>query len=269
MSTLHNSGFDLLSSSGETLQAGLGLLEDPNVLLVVNDAEHAHTAANAELAQASSLTVSAAEHSHTAANVDLTQANTLTVAAATHAHSADGTLGLVQAHVLSVAGSSHSHSAESPELPAILIEFAAATGLALTAKLFQVNSDVIVGVTDAVVEQANVKGMYIATFTEELAGPHLIVGYDGGSAVSAFYVMLDSTTAIHRTGNYADVVSAAAARILCLIAKNKTVTDPVSGQMIVYEDDDVTPALVASLYENVAETQQYRSRGAEVRRRLA
>lgn len=53
------------------------------------------------------------------------------------------------------------------------------------------------------------------------------------------------------------------------ILQNKTVTDPATGQMTVFASDGVTPLLVASLFENVAQTQAYRGQGAEVRGALA
>ena len=52
------------------------------------------------------------------------------------------------------------------------------------------------------------------------------------------------------------------------ILRNKTVTDPTTGQMVVFDDDGVTPLLVASLFEDADETQPYRGQGAEVRERL-
>ena len=52
------------------------------------------------------------------------------------------------------------------------------------------------------------------------------------------------------------------------ILRNKTVTNPLTGQMLVFDDDGVTPLLAAALFEDVAETQPYRSQGAEVRGRL-
>ena len=52
------------------------------------------------------------------------------------------------------------------------------------------------------------------------------------------------------------------------ILKNKLVTDPDTGLMTLFDDDDTTPLLTAPLFENTQETQAYRGRGAEVRRRL-
>lgn len=52
------------------------------------------------------------------------------------------------------------------------------------------------------------------------------------------------------------------------LLRNKTVTDPVTGVMTVYDDDNATPLLVAQLYEDATELQTYRGQGAEVRDRL-
>lgn len=56
--------------------------------------------------------------------------------------------------------------------------------------------------------------------------------------------------------------------LLRKISSNKMVTDPTTGTMTVYDDDGVTPFLVAQLYENVSGTQPYRGQGAERREKL-
>jgi hypothetical protein len=59
--------------------------------------------------------------------------------------------------------------------------------------------------------------------------------------------------------------------ILAIIAKilrNKTVTDPATGVMTVYDDNGTSVLLEADLFENAAGTQQYRGQGAERRERL-
>ena len=56
--------------------------------------------------------------------------------------------------------------------------------------------------------------------------------------------------------------------LLGKIARNKTVTDPASGTITVFDDDGVTPLLSADLFENVAGTQPYRGDGADRRERL-
>lgn len=53
------------------------------------------------------------------------------------------------------------------------------------------------------------------------------------------------------------------------ILRNKTITDPVTGLMTVYADDNVTPLLQAQVYETQYTTQNYRGQGAERRERLA
>lgn len=150
----------------------------------------------------------------------------------------------------------------------MIIEFIAAPGLTLTAKLFAVNSDAVVATADSVTEQINVKGAYLAEFSETLSGPHLLVGYDAAVAIAAAYAMASASSAVHRSGNYADVMTADTVELLRRIAQNKTVTDPLTGLMTVYEDDSVTPALAAALFEDTSEAQPYRGQGAEVRRRL-
>jgi hypothetical protein len=151
-------------------------------------------------------------------------------------------------------------------------EFIAAARLTLSAQLFPVDSDSVAAVAASVTEQANTKGMYLADFTAPPDGAHLLVAYDEASsppvAVAAAYVYLEAGVAMHRTGNYADVVGAAAVALLRAIAINKTITDPATGVMTVLADDDTTPLLAAQMYENAASTQPYRGLGAEVRERL-
>ena len=53
------------------------------------------------------------------------------------------------------------------------------------------------------------------------------------------------------------------------ILTNRTETDPVTGIMTVYDDDDVTPLFTATIFEDIAATQQYRSQGIDRRDRLS
>lgn len=145
------------------------------------------------------------------------------------------------------------------------IEFPAPVSLTLSASLFAVNSDVVEETASSVVEQGSDKGSYIATFAGASTGTRLLVAYDGGVAVAAHYVYLTASVAVHRAGNYADVVCAEQTELLRSFEKNKLVTDPVSGELTIYADDGVTPLLSADLFENVAETQRYRGQGVEVR----
>jgi hypothetical protein len=49
---------------------------------------------------------------------------------------------------------------------------------------------------------------------------------------------------------------------------NRLETDPVTGVLTVYDDDDTTPLLTGNIYEDVLAAQLYRGRGSERRDRL-
>lgn len=57
--------------------------------------------------------------------------------------------------------------------------------------------------------------------------------------------------------------------ILAKINRNKTISDPVTGILTVYDDDGVTPLLTAQLYKDAAGTENYSGTGVERRERLA
>ena len=52
------------------------------------------------------------------------------------------------------------------------------------------------------------------------------------------------------------------------ILRNKSVTDPVTGIMTVYDDDNVTPFLTANVYEDTAGATPYQGSGADRRDKL-
>lgn len=52
------------------------------------------------------------------------------------------------------------------------------------------------------------------------------------------------------------------------ILQNKTITDPGTGLMTVYDDDDVTPLLTAAIFEDAASVEPYRGKGVDSRERL-
>ena len=56
--------------------------------------------------------------------------------------------------------------------------------------------------------------------------------------------------------------------ILRKLMANKMVTDPATGKIIIYDDDDVAIALEADIFEDIAGAQPYRGRGIERRDRL-
>ena len=56
--------------------------------------------------------------------------------------------------------------------------------------------------------------------------------------------------------------------LIAKILRNKVVTNPSTGQIIVYDDDSVTPLLTGNLFEDVAGTQAYQGQGADRRDRM-
>ena len=52
------------------------------------------------------------------------------------------------------------------------------------------------------------------------------------------------------------------------LMKNRMETNPTTGIMTIYDDDDVTPLLTGNIYEDVVASQIYRGRGMERRNRL-
>jgi hypothetical protein len=57
-------------------------------------------------------------------------------------------------------------------------------------------------------------------------------------------------------------------RMLGILGRNKTITDPTTGTMTVYADDGTTVLFTAPLWEDVAGTQGYQGQGAERRDRF-
>ncbi len=51
------------------------------------------------------------------------------------------------------------------------------------------------------------------------------------------------------------------------IARNRSETDPATGIMTVYADDNVTPLLTANIYEDVAAATPYAANSTEINRR--
>lgn len=149
------------------------------------------------------------------------------------------------------------------------VELSAPPGLTLTVQLFALDSDVVIDTASSVAEQSEAKGSYLAEVSSALRGAHLAVAFDSGTAVAAQYVYLsDDTALVHRTGNYADVVAAEQVELIRKAEQNKQVTNPVTGTLVVYDDDGTTPLMEADLFETPAEVQRYRGQGAEVRGRL-
>ena len=238
--------------------------------LNVSSSKHTHTASSVELYQESVLGhVNNAFHAHTAGNVLLSQANFLTLEDAYHAHYAESPVTDITV-VLLPANCLHGHRAEHVSLRfARMVEFLAAAGQTLSAKLFEVTSGAVADEASSVVASLNRQMMYQATFDAAEEKLYQLVVYASGSPIAHWYVAIrPSVNNVYRSGNYADIIMSESIELMKAIALNKTVTDPVTGVMTIYADDSVTPMLTTQMYEDVTEEQTYRGRGAEVRGRL-
>jgi hypothetical protein len=78
------------------------------------------------------------------------------------------------------------------------IEFIAAGGLSLSAKLFAINSDVVLDTASAVTEATNRKSVYNAVFTDVPAGTYQLIAFSGVNSVALWEVNLTLTTATFR-----------------------------------------------------------------------
>lgn len=142
------------------------------------------------------------------------------------------------------------------------VEFVAEQGLQLSAQLFAVGSDTVVATAASVTAQTNRKIVYRAAFADVAAGLYQLIATSGGQVVASWYAALAPVTGTYLAHEYAQVIALA-------ILKNRQKTDPSTGVMTVYHDDDVTALLTASLYEDAEQSRTYRGKGAEVRNRLA
>jgi len=238
-------------------------------LLTVADATHAHSADNLDLSTAILLALADALHGHTADNLTLTLAGSedLVIADASHAHTADS-LTLTTLSVLVVAEALHSHLADNVVLSlggsvtltvADALHGHIADNIALTSQLALLISDAI--------HSHAAENLTLST-QEILAIADALHSHVSDNVVLWFAGALTLTPA--DIAAIADAVwSHATALLLLKLGRNKTITDPVTGLMTVYDDDGTTILLQGQLYEDAAGSQPYQGKGAERRERLA
>jgi hypothetical protein len=83
------------------------------------------------------------------------------------------------------------------------------------------------------------------------------------------FIVLTQAAYDDRYGAAAPALATAAIQAIAeKLLKNKTITDPVTGIITVYDDDDSTPLFTANIFENVAGTQPYQGQGIDRRNRL-
>lgn len=78
------------------------------------------------------------------------------------------------------------------------IEFIAAGGLSLSAKLFAINSDTVLQTASSVSEATNRKSVYNAVFTDVPAGTYQLIAFSGANSVALWEVDLTLATATFR-----------------------------------------------------------------------
>ena len=71
-----------------------------------------------------------------------------------------------------------------------------------------------------------------------------------------------------RSANSAGLTDLPQVVLLRKLMQNRLETDPVTGIMTVYDDDDTTVLFTSQLYEDVLAIQTYRGQGSERRNRL-
>ena len=91
------------------------------------------------------------------------------------------------------------------------------------------------------------------------------VSTGGGADPTSIAAAVWSRSANLHTG---DTTMGGALNLARAILRNRTVTDPATGVMTVYGDDDVTPLLTANLWQDAAGATPYAGSGADRRDRL-
>lgn len=85
------------------------------------------------------------------------------------------------------------------------VEFRAATGLTITAKLFSAGNDTQVASVSAT-EATNRKGTYTAAFTDVAAGEYILIAFDSTPiSVASWWVTLELATATYQVYERTDL----------------------------------------------------------------
>lgn len=108
----------------------------------------------------------------------------------------------------------------------------------------------------------NTTGSYVVRINYQQPVQAITVATGGGSAPTAEQVA-------NAVWDHADATTLQDRVLLSLkILRNKTITDPSTGVMTVYDDDGTTVLLTAQMYEGTDTGQTYQGQGAERRERL-
>lgn len=109
-------------------------------------------------------------------------------------------------------------------------------------------------------------------YTEEGDSPYVpVLGPYTVTIESRISNLIDGLSRVNELPTVDEIWNSSPGLLMQLAAKilqNKTITNPSTGQMIVFNDDGITPFLTANLFEDVDGLQAYRGQGAERRERL-
>lgn len=112
----------------------------------------------------------------------------------------------------------------------------------------------------------------IAGYTDSIESrlPAALVGGRMDVSVGAMQADVVTSSAIAAGAiTSSEAPSLATIELVAKILRNKVVTNPATGQIIVYDDDNTTPLLTGNLFEDVAGSQAYRGQGADRRDRMS
>jgi hypothetical protein len=113
------------------------------------------------------------------------------------------------------------------------IEFRAATGLTITAKLFAAGSDTEVASVSAT-EATNRKGTYLAAYTNIPVGEYMLIGLSGGSPVCSWWtnlVLSTITFQVYDNPNY-KLLQALKTAVLGVVGVGSTTTSVVTSSLL-------------------------------------
>jgi hypothetical protein len=113
------------------------------------------------------------------------------------------------------------------------IEFRAATGLTLTAKLFAAGSDTEVASVSAT-EATNRKGTYTAAYTDIPVGEYMLIGLSSGAPVCSWWtnlILSTMTFQVYDNPNY-KLLQALKTAVLGVVGSGSTTTSIVTSSLL-------------------------------------
>lgn len=112
------------------------------------------------------------------------------------------------------------------------VEFRAASGLTVTAKLFAAGSDTEIASVSAT-EATNRKGTYVAAYTDVAAGEYMLIGIASSLPVCSWWVNLRLSTATFQVYDYPNLKldEAIKTAVVGIVGSGSTITSVVTSSM--------------------------------------